>query len=174
MAITHAVAHAQPGTHTPPEALLEYLNTQLAEAYTRDGTFVTAFYAVLNAPDRTLTYARAGHNPPRLVRGDRVLSLDEVGGLPLGLVPGQSYELARVPLEPGDLVLLYTDGIIEATSPPGPSEELFGVGRLDAVLVECRDCGAEGCLERIRAALTTFTGSAPPPDDQTLFALRVL
>lgn len=174
MAITHAVAHAQPGTHTPPGALLEYLNAQLADAYTRDGTFVTAFYAVLNPRDRTLTYARAGHNPPRLVRGDRVLSLDEVGGLPLGLVPGQSYELARVPLEPGDLVLLYTDGIIEATSPPGSAEELFGVGRLDAVLVECRDCGAEGCLEKVCAALTAFTGNASPPDDQTLFALRVL
>ncbi len=48
MAITHAVAHAQPGTHTPPGAPAEYLNSQLADAYTRDGTFVTAFYAVLN------------------------------------------------------------------------------------------------------------------------------
>src|SRR5207244_5583976 len=46
MAITHAIAHAQPGKHTPPGALLQYLNNQLARAYTRDGTFVTAFYAM--------------------------------------------------------------------------------------------------------------------------------
>jgi phosphoserine phosphatase RsbU/P len=68
MAITHAIAHAQPGTHTPPAALLAYLNNQLASVYTRDGSFVTAFYAVLDPRERTLTYSRAGHNPPRLMR----------------------------------------------------------------------------------------------------------
>ena len=58
MAITHAIAHAQPGTHTPPAALLTYLNHQLSTAYTREGTFVTAFYAVLDPERRTLTYSR--------------------------------------------------------------------------------------------------------------------
>ena len=59
MAITHAIAHAQPGTHTPPALLLGYLNDRLARAYTRGGTFVTAFYAVLDPATRALTYARA-------------------------------------------------------------------------------------------------------------------
>src|SRR5262249_32899052 len=92
MAITHAIAHSQPGTHAPPRALLEYLNDQLAKADTRDGTFVPAFYAVLDPQDRTLSYARAGHNPPRLVRRGDVLSLDKAGALPLGLFEGQRYE----------------------------------------------------------------------------------
>src|SRR5205814_2065862 len=76
MAITHAIAHAQPGTHTPPPVLLGYLNDRLARAYTRGGTFVTAFYAVLDPAKRTLTYSTAGHNPPRLVRGRTVIPLN--------------------------------------------------------------------------------------------------
>ncbi len=133
MAITHAIAHAQPGSHTPPAALLCYLNDRLTQAYTRSGTFVTAFYAVLDPRARMLTYARAGHNPPRLVRGDRVLSLDGAGGLPLGILDGQKYCQTTVPLERGDLLLLYTDGITEAMAPApsGTSRELFGTDRLD-------------------------------------------
>jgi sigma-B regulation protein RsbU (phosphoserine phosphatase) len=143
MAITHAIAHAQPGTHAPPAALLDYLNHQLARVYTRDGTFITGFYAILDPEQRTLTYSRAGHNPPRLVRGD--------------------------------LLLLYTDGITEATAPLAPGEkrrELFGVERLDAVLLECGATGAPECLERIRRDVNAFSDDALPSDDQTLIAIR--
>ena len=62
MAITHAIAHAQPGTHTPPAELLAYLNDQLARSYTRDGTFVTAFYAVL---DPARAHAHLLHRRPQ-------------------------------------------------------------------------------------------------------------
>src|SRR5262245_11363714 len=103
MAITHAIAHAQPGTHTPPEVLLTYLNRQLEAMYTRGGTFVTAFYAVLDPGARTLTYSSAGHNPPRLVRGEKVIPLDKAALLPLGILPDQQYPEARATLERGDL-----------------------------------------------------------------------
>jgi sigma-B regulation protein RsbU (phosphoserine phosphatase) len=174
MAITHALAHAQPGTHTPPEVLLEYLNNHLSRAYTRDGSFVTAFYAILDPPKRTLTYSRAGHNPPRLVRGDRVLSLEEIGALPLGIIEGQAYEETTVRLEPGDLLLLYTDGITEAAVPRSGQETnaLFGVERLDKLLLDCRSNSADECIGRIRAAVSAFCEDAPPADDQTLIAMR--
>jgi sigma-B regulation protein RsbU (phosphoserine phosphatase) len=177
MAITHAVAHAQPGTHTPPAALLTHLNDRLTRSYTRGGTFVTAFYAVLDPAKRTLTYATAGHNPPRLVRGDRVVSLDQNGALPLGIEPDEAYGQATVALEPGDLLLLYTDGITEARPPrtgPGSPTELFGTERLDRLLVNCGAGTADGCIERIRAEVAAFCRNAPPTDDQTLIAIRCL
>lgn len=169
MAITHATAHARPGTHTPPAALLEYLNNQLARATMRHDSFVTAFYAVLDPTARTLTYSRAGHNPPRLIRRDTVQSLDEVGTLPLGILDGQKYDEATVALQPGDLLLLYTDGITEAASPT--SGELFGTDRLDQLLQDCR-ATADDCIDRIRTSVAQFCENAPPTDDQTLIAIR--
>jgi sigma-B regulation protein RsbU (phosphoserine phosphatase) len=174
MAITHAIAHAQPGTHTPPAALLDYLNNQLAGVYTRDESFVTAFYAVLDPSELTLTYSRAGHNPPRLVRGDQVVSLEENGALPLGILDGQHYEEAVISLRSTDLLLLYTDGITEAAAPAAGQEKapLFGTERLDALLLNCARTSAEECIARIRADVAKFCRGAPPTDDQTLIAIR--
>jgi sigma-B regulation protein RsbU (phosphoserine phosphatase) len=174
MAITHAIAHAQPGTHTPPAALLSYLNHRLTCAYTRGGTFVTAFYAVLDPRTRTLTYSMAGHNPPRLIRGNKVLSLSDGGGLPLGILDGQVYDKWEVTLQPGDLLLLYTDGVTEAMSPMDPQgrRELFGVERLDRVLLDCGSHAANDCIGRIRKEVADFTANAPLNDDQTLLAIR--
>ncbi len=174
MAITHAIAHARPGAHTPPGLLLEYLNNQLARAYTQDGTFVTAFYAVYDPADRSLTYARAGHNPPRLVRGGKVLVLEETGALPLGIVDELVYEEATIVLQPGDLLLLFTDGITEASAPTDDVEggSLYGTNRLDALLLDSIEGNAMTCIERIRAELAAFRGNAPPTDDQTVIAIR--
>lgn len=176
MAITHAIAHARPGTHAPPAALLEYLNEQLVRAYTRDGTFITAFYAVLDPASRRLAYSRAGHNPPRLVRGGRVQALDAIGALPLGIVGRQTYSEATVALEPGDLLLLYTDGIVEAMAPadsPAAGSQ-FGTDRLDKVLLTCSQSNAQECIDKICAALAEFGAGAAPTDDQTLIAIRCL
>ena len=176
MAITHAVAHAQPGTHTPPASLLAYLNDRLARAYTHNGTFVTAFYAVLEPQTRTLTYSVAGHNPPRLVRGGRVLPLAGDGGLPLGVLDAQVYGESTMTLEPGDLLLFYTDGITEAMAPLKGADhrELFGTGRLDQLLLECGSRTAEQCVAHIRVGVAAFCENAPLTDDQTLIAIRCL
>ncbi|HXE55927.1 MAG TPA: PP2C family protein-serine/threonine phosphatase, partial [Tepidisphaeraceae bacterium] len=176
MAITHAIAHAHPGTHDPPAKMLTHLNHQLTSCYTRGGSFITAFYAVLDPATRTLTYARAGHNPPRLVHDGKVLSLDGQGGLPLGILERQTYCHSTVTLEPNDLLLLYTDGITEASAPPrrDVERELFGVERLDQLLLQCADHKAENCLTRIRAKVAVFCQNQPPVDDQTLIALRVV
>ena len=173
MAITHAIAHAHPGTHTPPGRMLEHLNRRLARSYTRNGTFVTAFYAVLDPATRTLHYSRAGHNPPRLVRGGGVLSLDERGGLPLGIDDDQAFAEASVSLRPGDRLLLYTDGITEVMSPgdESGSHQMFGCDRLDRLLLGCGDASAERCIERVRSAVGDFAAGAPPTDDQTLLVI---
>jgi sigma-B regulation protein RsbU (phosphoserine phosphatase) len=174
MAITHAIAHAQPGTHTPPAALLSYLNHQLATAYTREGTFVTAFYAVLDPERRTLTYSRAGHNPPRLARDGKVIALNGIGALPLGIQDGLTYEESTIELKSGDLLLLFTDGVVEATAPESGHLRgaQFGTQRLDEVVLATSGCDASECLDQIRGALAEFTDNASPADDQTLIAMR--
>ncbi len=154
--------------------MLGYLNDRLTRAYTRGGTFVTAFYAVLDPATRTLTYARAGHNPPRLVRGKQVLSLNGLGGLPLGILTAQAYQQATVTMAPDNLLLLYTDGITEAMSPvKGPDpRQLFGIDRLDKLLLDSGTGTADDCISRIRTAVTAFTENSAPSDDQTLIAIR--
>ena len=159
MAITHAIAHARPGVHTPPAALLAYLNDMLTRAYMRGGTFVTAFYLVLDPATRTLVYSRAGHNPPRLVRGDHILPLDGAGGLPLGIQDGQVYDQFSVKLERGDMLVLYTDGITEAMSPPQKDKHrrLFETERLDKLLLASGGSSAEKCITQIRTEVDVFT-----------------
>jgi sigma-B regulation protein RsbU (phosphoserine phosphatase) len=176
MAITHAIAHAQPGTHTPPPALIGYLNDRLSNVYTRDGTFITAFYAVLDPQNRTLTYCSAGHNPPRLVRDGKVIPIELEGGLPLGIIDEeQEYQQKTVQLKRGDLLLLYTDGIVEAMAPlrGATQREMFGLERLDPVLLGCSTGTAQQCIDRIRDAVSTFAENALPTDDQTLIAICV-
>jgi phosphoserine phosphatase RsbU/P len=176
MAVSHAIAHAKPHAQQPPSKMLQYLNDRLSNAYTRGGMFVTAFYAELNPESRTLTYSRAGHNPPRLVRRGCVQSVDRVGGIPLGILKGQVYEQACITLERGDLLLFYTDGVTEASvrARGENHRELFDVERLDQLLLRCGNSTAQECIEKVKSAVAEFTGDAPLTDDQTLIALRCL
>lgn len=179
MAIIRAIAHTFSPDHKSPTELLSFLNHQLVRSYAQGGAFVTAFYAIFDPVKRTLVYSSAGHNPPRLVRGSRVTSLEENVELPLGILPEPVYAQARVNLEAGDLLLFYTDGITEAPTPmisrPASGEhapyDQFGTERLDLA------CVAGGTpravLERIEAAVSEYTQSAPPSDDRTLVAMRV-
>jgi len=168
MAVTHAIAHAKPGTHAPPPALLTYLNRRLTESYTRGGTFVTAFYAVLDPHRRTLTYSAAGHNPPRLVRRGRVLPLNEAGALPLGIDEDVPFGEAAVPLEAGDLLLLYTDGVTEA----GPRTAPFGERGLISVLSGLAGRTPQAVVDAVeRAVVAAQPGD--PRDDIALLALSV-
>ncbi len=135
MAITHSIAHSYPGPPSPPGKMLDFLNAKLCERYTPDtATFVTAFYGVFNPARRTLRYACAGHNPPRLRRGRDVLSLNQAAGLPLGIIAEEVYEEATQALEAEDQIVFYTDGITETFSPDG---DMFGAARLEEVMREC-------------------------------------
>jgi len=170
MAITHAIAHLHPGSGIPPREMLAFINKHLATRYIGgSGAFVTAFYGMYDAKARTLTYARAGHNPPRLLRGESTIGLDKVGGLPLGIHIQQDYEESTVPLERGDLLLLYTDGITEAKNPDG---DLFGVDALDAALARCPH-HTPAVIQEIRKAVAAFADGAPTADDQTLLAMKI-
>jgi len=173
MAVTHCMAHTHPGPPMPPGQVLAYLNHHLSAHYTFDnGTFVTAFYGIYDPAGRELAYACAGHNPPRLKRcqDGSLLVLDQAQGLPLGVQAECHYSEARQPLQTGDQIVFYTDGITEAHNPRG---ELFGTGRLDDVLQQC-SLQASALLDSVIQAVDGFAEGRSLLDDQTVILARVL
>jgi len=174
MTVMRTLIHAELPSNRDksPGEFLEHVNGVMCETYLRNGRFVTVWAAVLDPASRRLTYASAGHNPPRLLRGGCVLALDVVGGLPLGIDPAATYEDEGITLEPQDLLVIYTDGITEATRPGIDGLELFGTERLDRVLSECGSHRTSDCAERVVKAIAAFTNDAPPTDDQTMLILR--
>ena len=129
--------------------------------------FVTCFYAILEPNSGNLSYANAGHDLPYLWRGGDAKEL-RARGMPLGLMPGMSYEEKEIVLEPRDNVLLYSDGLVEAHDPKG---EMVGFPRLRALVAEQGEEGSLGdlCLEK----LYSFVGEGwEQEDDITLLTLR--
>jgi sigma-B regulation protein RsbU (phosphoserine phosphatase) len=172
MAITHTLAHTYPEAPYPPSRLLTRLNAQLTQYYTHgSGTFVTAFYGIYDPQTRQLTYARAGHNPPRLKRcaDGTLVVLDRAAGLPLGIVETEQYPEAVCDLQVGDQIVFYTDGITEAANRAG---EMFGPSRLDQVL---KDCGltAAGLVQAVVEAVERFMDGRPADDDRTVLIAKV-
>jgi sigma-B regulation protein RsbU (phosphoserine phosphatase) len=152
--------------------MLNYLNRQLSRLYTaQSDTFVTAFYGIYDPADRTLTYASAGHNPPRLKRCEdgSLALLNGARSLPLGISPVETYGEQTHRLVPGDQLVLYTDGITEADNGSG---ELFGLVRLDKVLENC-SVGASDLLKAVVEAVEAFTGGQPAHDDRTLLVAKI-
>jgi sigma-B regulation protein RsbU (phosphoserine phosphatase) len=172
MAVTHTLAHSYCGPSDPPGRLLEYVNQHLSAKYTgQSDTFVTAFYGIYNPADRSLAYACAGHNPPRLKRCEdgSLALLNEVHGLPLGINPAEKYASTTYRLVPGDQLVLYTDGITEAYNLKG---EMFGLGRMDKVLENC-SVTASDLLKSVLAAVEEFTEGCPADDDRTVLVAKI-
>ncbi len=169
IAIVQAVLHAHPAGIAKPATLLMHANRQLSRKNI-SGLF-TAFLGIYEPATRRFTYANAGHPPPLRKRSsDATISpLDEVASLPLGIDESETYQDAAVQLEPGDTVLLYTDGITEARG----TEEDFGLEELTRVVRDANNGPAE-LIERLRVAVRAHEQGQPAKDDQTLVAMRVL
>lgn len=174
MTVMRTLIHAELPSNRDKSAgeFLEHVNRVMSETYLRNGRFVTVWAAVLDPVSRRLTYASAGHNPPRLLRGGSVLALDVAGGVPLGIDAVATYEDEGITLEPEDLLVIYTDGITEAMRPGIDGLELFGTERLDRVLCECCSDRTTDYTERVREAISDFTNDAAPTDDRTMLMLR--
>ena len=171
MAVAHSIAHTRPEPAVRPGELLTYLNAQLTRQYTRQtGHFMTAFYAVFDPAGGTLSYASAGHNPPRLLRGsDGVrLALNRAQKLPLGIKPDEVYPEQSISFESSDQVVFFTDGVIEAVDSAG---DVFGSDRIDTALAG-RPATAEHLIQTILRNLTSFTAGVPAADDRTLVVVK--
>jgi adenylate cyclase len=134
--------------------------------------FVTVFAAVLELDTGAVFYASAGHDSPYLLRdGTTPLRLDTVGGPPLGTLDEFDFPVDGARLQPGDVLLLYTDGVTEAKDEGGA---FYTSGRLDALMAATKGGTAKGVVNVIREDLRQFVGTADQADDITLLAVRWL
>ena len=153
------------GSFSPGEVLSRVNETLLARV--PSNTFVTCFYAILDAKSGQLVYANAGHDPPYLRRGGEAAEL-RARGLPLGLMPGMDYEERETVLEAGESALFYSDGLVEAHDPQG---EMFGFPRLRALVAD--HAGKRSLGDFLLGELYSFVGQGwEQEDDITLLTLR--
>jgi len=170
ISMLHATLLARPLGRMNPAEVLAYLNRQLLRRPI-DGSFVTAFFAIIDSDKGTLEYACAGHPPP-LDKSPgaygAVKRLDEASGLPLGVVENARYDFAVNRWEPGHTIVFYTDGVTEASAPNG---RMFGVNGVERACMECT--GEPDCIVgTLRFAIETFEAGGRPSDDQTILVLQ--
>lgn len=170
MAVFRALlrTHARAGLET---ADIAQTMNQLLPEFTGGYDFVTAILGILTPGDGRFRYTNCGHNPPLLLQGDGRIQHLQSGGPLLSLFNNVHYEAGEVTLAPGDLLLLYTDGVVEAMTREG---EEFGLGRLQEILIRAGAAPAATLIDEIVQATQLFSGSASYLDDYTLMILRRL
>lgn len=147
--------------------LLRRLNDHVAEASTSN-KFITFFIAEINSTG-SLLYGNAGHNPALLVSADGSVRELGSGGMPLGMIAGSPYRTAELPMQPSDVLCIYSDGLTEAENRQG---EEFGLPLLREVLLEARNEPPQVIVDRVCRAVELFSDGLPQGDDQTLVIAR--
>lgn len=168
MSSLHAAVHAQAASHSSLVETITNVNRYLAENIPSN-RFVTLFYAELDPKAGSLSFVNAGHNPPIIVHDSGTVEQLSSGGLPLGIIPDTEYKEGRTQLQPGDVLVIYSDGVSEAINPEG---EEFGPDRLCQVVTENMNATAAGIRDRIESALTKFVRGTPANDDITLVIVK--
>jgi sigma-B regulation protein RsbU (phosphoserine phosphatase) len=153
-----------------PDEILRVVNNLLC-VDNNSSMFVTMHYSVLQIASGTYCYASAGHNPVVIHRADsRTVSyLDVKPAPPLGVFPNRSYECHSLTLEPGDALLLYTDGVTEAFD---RKSEMYGPDRLTDDLAALIDEPAQDVVNGIYHAVENFADGEPQSDDITMLFCR--
>ena len=171
MAFTRAVHRAAAYNGTSPADWLERTNRVLVRD-ARTGLFVTAIAAEVDPSRGVLTYASAGHEPALIAYGSSG-SVEELpaGGMLLGLAEPAPTADREVPFEPGDLAILYTDGVTDAIDADG---RRFGDQGLNEAVASVRGLAAAEAIAEVLDAVDRFVGDAEPADDLTLIAVRRL
>jgi phosphoserine phosphatase RsbU/P len=169
MASVHSIVRVTSLHVSTPVDMITQANQLLCDE-SEDALFVTLFYAQLFPPSGEMTYVNAGHNPGLLFQNStgKILPLIRTG-MPLGIESDALYEQRKVLLEPDDFLLLYTDGVTEATD---SREQEFGMDRLQETVWEARRLPAPALLEKLETAVQHFTGEGATPDDITMMMAR--
>ena len=174
MSNLQASLHGQvlhPGTVS---GVVERVNDLMVKS-TDPHMFATFFYGLLNVPNATFTCTNAGHNPPILLRASGEIEELTTGGLLLGMLGEQVYQQDTVSLAPGEVIVLYTDGITEAVGPAADEDDydaMFGEEALYEVLRRNRHLPAAGIKDAILDAVSSHTSGVTQSDDITLVVIR--
>jgi phosphoserine phosphatase RsbU/P len=142
-------------------------------ANTRSGNkFITFFWGILNAQLCQFRFSNAGHNPPYLLRTDGSVEELEAGGLILGIFKTTTrYDEATVTLSPGDVLVMYTDGVSEAMNQSG---DQFSEERLKSILQDSKHLSAGEIITNVQHALDSYTQNTPQSDDITMLVLKAI
>ena len=143
-------------------------NEYIARIHGEEGMFATIFFGVLDPASGRLTYINGGHEPLQHIGGGEVKGLLKPTGPAVGMMPDMHFDIQQVCLDPGDILVGYTDGLTEARS---QKDELFTRGRLDT-LFESPSSTASHMLKQIQSKLLAFIGEAPQNDDVTMLVVQ--
>lgn len=168
MSSLHAAVHAQASSNSSLVETISEVNRYLAEN-TPANRFVTLFYAELDPKTGSLSFLNAGHNPPIIAHAAGTVEHLASGGFPLGIMPDTFYREGHTQLQPGDVLVAYSDGVSEAVNPTG---EEFGAQRLYEVIARNLDASAAGIRDRIEAALSKWAQGTPAADDITMVIVK--
>ncbi|HEV7396545.1 MAG TPA: GAF domain-containing SpoIIE family protein phosphatase [Pyrinomonadaceae bacterium] len=170
MAFLRASLRAATHIGYAPQISMAKVNYLLWESIERN-QFVTAFYGILDATNRTIAYANAGHNPPLLLSADGKSCFLTQGAVPLGMFRDTRYHEYYLTINPGDVLVLYTDGVTEALN---PHEEEFGSERLVRSVNATRDLPASEMIAAIQREISEWTDGLGVHDDVTMFVIKAL
>jgi len=151
--------------------LLKIVNVQAYNSSTAD-RYATLFYGLFDRAARTLRYVNAGHNPPVVLRHDGSVHWLEPSGAPVGMFPDSDYEESGLRLNPGDLVIAYTDGVVEATNPEGDEWGVQGLLRAAEAWAPRRPGAAQELVQWIFNSMDDFSRGCQT-DDATVAVLHV-
>ena len=170
MAFLRASLRAATHIGYSPHISMAKVNYLLWESIERN-QFVTAFYGILDVTNRTLTYTNAGHNPPILLNKNGDLSFIDRGSVPLGMFRDTRYHEYYLTTEPGEVLVLYTDGVTEAQNLAG---EEFGRNRLGKSVQTHRNLSARDLITAVHKELIEWTEGSGVTDDVTFFVIKAL
>jgi sigma-B regulation protein RsbU (phosphoserine phosphatase) len=153
-----------------PHISMSKVNYLLWESIERN-QFVTAFYGVLDASNKTLAYTNAGHNPPLLMNADGSARFIEHGGLPLGMFRATRYYEYYLPIDTGQTIVLYTDGVTEALNDAG---EEYGRDRMAQIVREGRSSSARELIDLLYKDILRWTSGRGSHDDMTFFIIKAV
>lgn len=168
MASVRSALRAHTASVVDPKRIVARVNRHLCRD-TAVSEFATVFYGVFDGKLPRLRYTNAGHDPPLLLRGDVFRELD-TGGMVIGVRPETMFEEETIDMAPGDLLVCYTDGVVDASSFSG---ERFGRGRLEQSILRYRDLSAGMIAQQLLWDTRRFAGLAPQTDDITIVTAKV-